>query len=369
MNVRYIRGVGSTKFSKSSSSSAVLAHEAVSKALQDADQTVSDIDAFFISNLDLSSGGEHQRHHASRLRSMLQTDKPIYQIPAACAGGGSAFHAAVNSAYNTVLVLGVDRLSSVPASRVQEEYLVAADQWWEQPQGLIFPAQAALLAQLYEQQYGEIRDILTDIALKNHEHGFHNPLAASYQKKVSRKDMESSPIISSPLRKFDCAMTVDGAAAIIVSNDRSDIKVEGTEQVHDTLTFWERGTNPSFSATRKAMVQLEKNTGICAKDVDLIELHDAFTIMELIAYEDLGLITPGRGKDIEQKRLQKINLSGGLKAKGHPVSATGVGQLVDIVMQLRQEFQGIRADNARTGLAHNMGGVGGTVVTTLLRRI
>ena len=358
--MKYIHGVASTPFQKSHKPSAILLYEAATAALADARKNAGDIDAWFVSGLDLASGMERQRHHAARLRSLIPTDKPIYQVPAACAGGGSAFHAAMNTAYDTVAVVGVDRLSSVPAGVVQEEYLLAADQWWEQPQGMIFPAQAALIAKLYDQKYGSSRAALTQIAFKNHEYGRQNPLAASYGKKITVQEIEGSPIICSPLRKFDCAMTVDGAAAVIISNDKADVRCEASVQMHDTLTFWERGDYPHFPATQKAWKQLQDKTGINHKEIDMYELHDAFTIMELIAYEDVGLAKAGKGCEMSESLQRKINLSGGLKAKGHPVSATGVGQIVDIAKQIRGEATGVQADN--------MGGMGSTLVLTMLKR-
>lgn len=359
--MRYVQGVGSTVFGKSKVSSASLATQAIASALSDAQLNLQDIDAFFISNLDLTSGDERQRHHASRLRSLLSIDKPMYQLPAACAGGGSAFHAAMHAQYDRVLVLGVDKLSSVPSSVIQEEYLIAADQWWEQPQGMIFPAQAALVTQLYGQKYGLSTDTLTNIAVKNHRNAFLNPYAAFYQKQVTKEQIESSPIVASPLRKHDCAPTVDGAAAVIIGNDKTSIICPASAQSHDTLTFWERGSDPHFVATQKAMHKIQLKTDISAKQVDAIELHDAFTIMELIAYEDLGLTKPGQGSHIDQKQQQKINLSGGLKAKGHPVSATGIGQIVDAVTMLK-------SGHAKSVLTHNMGGMGGTVVVSLFKQ-
>ena len=272
------------------------------------------------------------------------------------------------------MALGVEKLSPCSTFIVADELMMAADQEFEQPEGLIFPAQNALIAQQHFLRYGSNSDDLALIALKNHENAFLNPKAKFYKKKITLDTIKKSPVVASPLRLFDCSITVDGAAACILSKDKSDVEILGSSLYTDYLSTFEREDMVTWTATKKAAEDAYKQAGLQPKDIDLAEIHDAFTIVELISYEDLGFVEKGHGQDLIRNGTVKldgklpVNTSGGLKAKGHPISPTGIAQVIEITEQLRGECKERQVSNARIGLAQNIGGAGGTAIVSILKK-
>jgi len=213
------------------------------------------------------------------------------------------------------------------------------------------------------------------ISLKNHENAYANENAFFYNKNITMEQIKESPIVCSPLRLFDCSISVDGAAACIITKDKTDIKIIGSAYCTDYLPPFEREDMTTWDATLEASREAYKQAGLSAKDVDLAEVHDAFTIVELIAYEDLGFCKKGDGARLIREGIVKIdgklpiNPSGGLKAKGHPVSATGLGQIYELVKQLRKEAGDRQVSKAKIALAQNIGGAGSIVAVNMLKRI
>ena len=373
----FIKGVGCTRYGIHDKNTQLLAYEAVQKALSDADISMSRIDAVVCSTIEWFYTGEFQRHFASMLSGVLKTNVPIIRIPAACAGGGTALWTANRLGYDNVLVVGAEKLHghTKNTQMITKEFGMAAESRWEQPEGLNFPAENALVAQSYLERYPETTmDDLALIAFKNHENGFLNPNAHFYGKKVSLDKIRNSPAVTSPLRLFDCSISVDGAAAAVLGSDKTDIKITGSSSCADYLPPFERDDMTRWDGTVITANQAFKQAGIERGDIDFAELHDAFTIVELLAYEDAGFCRKGEAyKAIRDGRFNidgkmPVNVSGGLKAKGHPVSATGLGMIYEIVKQMRKESGDRQLSKVNKALAHNIGGAGGTTTCNIIKR-
>jgi len=372
----YVKGAGMTKFEAHSETTQELCYEAIMEALDDADMSLTDINEIIISKGDSINDGERQRLYPGVLSSMIQDqDIPIIRVVAACSGGGAAIWNAVNSQANNILVVGVEKLTSGPTKFVTDDLMMASERIYEQTEGLNFPAQNALIAQQYMMKYNVSQKDLALVALKNHENAFLNPKAKFYKKKVTLDMIKNSPIVASPLRLFDCSISVDGAAAVIVSKEKSDIEIVGSSLYADRLPVFEAEDMTTWDGTVLAAKSAYEQANISPKDIDFVELHDAFTPVELIAYEDLGFAEKGKGKDLIKKEITKINgklpvnTSGGLKAKGHPVSATGISQIYEITRQMRKQAGERQLERTNIGLAHNVGGVGSTVTVNILKYI
>src|SRR3989338_4913259 len=331
----YIKGVGMTKFGAQTYTSQELVYEATLEALNDADFNIGDIDAVVVSAIDTESNGERQRLFSNVLSSILRKKVPVLNVTAVCGGGGAALWTANKLDYNNVLVVGVEKLLSTNSMKVTDEIMMAAERIYEQTEGMNFPAQNALIAQQYMMKYGATLDDLALVAYKNHKNAFSNPKARFYKKEVTLKQIEKSPVVASPLRLFDCSLSVNGAAAAIISKDKSDVELVGSSLFVDRLSAFESEDMTSWEASRKAAEEAYRQAGITPSDVDIAELHDAFTSVELISYEDLGFCKKGEGKELIRKGVTNldgklpVNTSGGLKAKGHPISATGISQIYE----------------------------------------
>ena len=372
----YVKGVGMTKFGAHSKATHELCYDAAMEAIEDANLNPREIDAVFVARNDSAFDGERQRLYPSVISSILQREGiPMVQVMAACAGGGVAFWNAIHSGYRTVLILGVEKLSQASTSVVTDDLMMAAERMYEQAEGMNFPAQNALIAQQYMKKYGVSSDDLALVALKNHENANLNPKAKFYGKAVTLEMIRRSPVICSPLRLFDCSISVDGAAAAIITTEKTDVEIAGSALYADRLPAFESPDMTTWAGTRLAAEQAYREAGIGVKDIDCVELHDAFTSVELMAYEDLGLCGKGEGKKLIRKGRTKlngelpVNTSGGLKAKGHPLSATGVSQIYEITKQLRGQADKRQVDGASLGIAHNVGGAGSSVTVHVLRKV
>ncbi len=371
----YIKGVGMTKFGSQTDTSQELVYEATMEALDDADFKIEDIDAIVVSAVDTESNGERQRLFSCVLSSILKKRTPILTATAVCGGGGVALWTANKLDYNNVLVVGVERLLTNNSMRITDEIMMAAERIYEQAEGLNFPAQNALVAQQYMLKYGATSDDLALVAYKNHCNAYLNPKARFYKREVTLKQIKKSPIVASPLRLFDCSLSVNGAAAAILTKDKTDIEVVGSSLFVDRLSAFESKDMTSWDATKLAAEEAYKQAGISASDFFIVVVHDAFTLVELISYEDFGFCNKGEGKELIRKEATSlngkmpVNTSGGLKAKGHPISATGISQIYEIVKQMRNEAEQRQVDNVRYGLAQNVGGAGSTVTVHILRKV
>src|SRR3989338_4734033 len=371
----YVKGVGMTKFGFENRATWDMAYEASLEALEDSNLSVNDIDAVVVSTVDTLVSDERQRHYPSLVSSLFKRKIPMIQIPAVCGGGGAAFWTANKLGYDNVLVLGVDKIAVNTPPIITNEIMNATDKVWEQNEGMIFPCSVALIAQQHMLRYGTTTDDLDLVAFKNHENAFLNEKTPFYRKKITLEQIKKSPVIASPFRLYDCTLNVNGAAAAVLSREKSDVEVAGSSLHVDHLGPFEREDMTTLTACGIAAKEAYKKAGIGAEDIDVMEVHDAFTILELLSYEDMGFCKKGEGTKLIRNGTTKINgklpvnPSGGLKARGHPISATGMAQIYEIVRQLRGECSDRQVSKHKYGLTQNIGGPGGSVIVNIFKKM
>ncbi|MEM2211174.1 MAG: thiolase domain-containing protein [Nitrososphaerales archaeon] len=388
LNVAVI-GVGMTKFGRHENKTIrELWVEAAIKAIEDAKISLKDIQAAFIGCFS-SEWWEHQGHLGSICADWLSIcPTSAVRVENACASSGAALRCGVlaiaSGLYDIVLVGGVEKMYSGPRKLSDTAYAteglaLASDEAYEQAQGLTFPGLYALMATAHMHKYGTKKEHLSKIAVKNHKNAAKNPLA-HFQKEITLEEAMNARMIAYPLNLYDCCPFSDGAsAAILCKADLARrftdtiIHIIASTQASDTIALHNRESYVSLRSARVAAQEAYKMAKIESKDIDIAEVHDCFTIAELIAYEDLGFCKPGEGgKLIDEGETEiggriPVNTDGGLKAKGHPVGATGVAMIYEIVKQLRGEA--INQVKAEIGLAHNVGGSGGTCTIHILKRV
>jgi len=374
----YIVGHGHTRYGSLTQSLSDLLCEAVCSALSDADLDVDDVGAIYVGNF-LAGLYENQLHLNSLLWSLFPgIAAPVVRVEVACASGGVSVYEAILalSRFPITLAIGLEKMTNSSVQQSTKCLAAAGDAVFDQRQGLIFPANYALVAQQHMLRYGTTTDDLAAVSLKNHHNANLNPKAHFFGKAVTLEQIKASPIIASPLRLFDCSPISDGAAAVVLSReplgDRS-IPVLGSAVANDTLSLSERSDLTSFRAAKASSADAYRQAGISPDEIDIAQVHDCFTIAELVEIEDLGLCPPGHGAGMTREGRtaltgdMPVNTSGGLKAEGHPIGSTGVGQISELVTQLRGEA-GERQVKCRLGIALNIGGVGGTGVVHILGR-
>ncbi|MGB9576957.1 MAG: thiolase domain-containing protein [Candidatus Micrarchaeia archaeon] len=379
-------GAGMTKFGDHwERSFRDLIVEAGVKAVADARIEGSDIEAIYGGCM--ASGKLISQEHIGALIADQMGLNPIpsTRVEAACASGGvalrQAYLAVASGAFDVVAVGGVEKMTEVSTEEVALALGGAGDQEWELFQGTTFPALYALMACRHMKEYGTTEEQMALCAVKNHANAVHNP-NAQFQKAIKLEDVMESGYIAEPLKLLDCSPITDGAACVILAaSDKakkycdSPVEIIGSAQASDTLALAQRATLTSLRATREAAAAAYAQAGITAKDVDLAEVHDCFTINEILAIEDLGFFPKGKGgKAVEEGETQlnakiTVNASGGLKAKGHPVGATGVAQAVEVFWQLQGRAEKRQVKDAEIGLTHNVGGSGATAVVHVFRRL
>jgi len=280
--------------------------------------------------------------------------------------------------HDLVLVVGVEKMTSQPTARVAEILAGAGDMSGEGRVGATFPALFAMIARRHMYQYGTTREHLAAVAVKNHANGAKNP-QAHMRKVITMEQALAGKPISEPLTVYDCSLISDGAAAVMLAPlDRASeftskpIRILGIAQTSDHVALDEKDDITAFRAVRAAGEKAYKMAGVGPNDIQFAELHDCFTIAEIIAAEDLGFVKKGEGGPYalagctSLTGARPINASGGLKAKGHPVGATGVAQLCDVSQQIRGEAEERQLVRHSIGLAQNLGGSGATAVVTIL---
>lgn len=359
-----------------------LAVEAGQKALENAGAKSSQVEAFYLGNF-AGPSFVGQNHLAPYVAAgMGITGIPATRFEAACASSGSAFFHAVSAVaaglYDVILVSGVEKMTSQPTPKVTEILAGAGDLSGEVQAGATFPALFAMIARRHMYQYGTTREQMAAVAVKNHANGAKNPLA--HMRKVITMDqaLNGKPI-SEPLTVYDCSLISDGAAAVLIApleraSEFTDkpVRVLGIAQASDNVALDEKEDITTLRAVKISAQKAYQMAGVKPLDIQFAEVHDCFTIAEIVAIEDLGFVAKGEGGPyslagktcIQGER--PVNTSGGLKAKGHPVGATGVGQICDVVQQIRGEAGERQVQRNSLGLAQNLGGSGATSVITIL---
>jgi acetyl-CoA C-acetyltransferase len=359
-----------------------LAVEAVEEALKDARLPPSDVQAFYLGNF-AGPSFVGQNHLAPYVGAAAGFESiPCTRFEDACASSGSAFFHAWQSVaagiYDVVVAAGVEKMTSQTTPRVTEILAGAGDMSGEGRAGATFPALFAMIARRHMHQYGTTREQLAAVSVKNHANGAKNPLA-HMRKVITMEQALAGKPVAEPLTVYDCSLISDGAAAVaIVPLDRARqytsrfAKVLAVTQTSDHVALDSKADITLFPAVKSAGEKAYALAGIGPKDIDVAELHDCFTIAEILASEDLGFVEKGNGGPFAAAGCTAINgpipinTSGGLKSKGHPVGATGVGQICDIVTQLRGEAGERQVARHRIGLTQNLGGSGATCVVTIL---
>jgi len=378
-------GIGDTKFGELwDQSFRDIGIQAGLAAVYDANLASEDIDALYVGNM--SAGRFIEQEHVAALiadySGLARDHIPATRIEAAGASGGLAFRqgylAIASGMHDIVVVGGAEKMTDVGDVAASEIQASAADAQWEATFGATFPALHAMIARRHMFQYGTTREQIASVAVKNHKHGAMNP-KAQFQREIDLNAVLRSPPVSEPLNVFDCAPFSDGAAAVVLcamekARKYTDkpIKITGSAQASDTLALHARNDICTFEATKVAGVKALKQARHEAKDVQVAEVHDNFTISEILAIEDLGFVEKGQGGKVTADGQTAIggkvavNTSGGLKARGDPIGATGLAQIVEVVTQLRGVAGKRQVNGAKVGLAQNVGGTGATVVVHVL---
>jgi acetyl-CoA C-acetyltransferase len=381
-------GVGLTKFGELwDKSFRQLIAEAGSKAILDAKIEGKDIDAMYVGSM--SSGRFVDQEHIGALVAEVSGFSSLHipstRVEGACASGGLAvregYLSVASGMTDVVVVGGIEKMNDVGGGEATEILATASDQEWEAFFGVTFPGIYAMIATRHMHDYGTTKEELAQVAVKNHANGALNPYA-QYQSPISLESVLKATTVAYPLGLLDCSPVSDGAASIVLcAADKvkkytdKPVKIIASGQASDTLALHGRRDICTLDATVYAAKMAYKQAGISAKEIDFAEVHDCFTIAEICAIEDLGFVEKGKGGQAITNHITTldgqipVNTSGGLKAKGHPVGATGVAQIVELVLQLRGEAGKRQVKDAKRGLAHNVGGSGATCVVHILEEM
>jgi acetyl-CoA C-acetyltransferase len=373
-----IIGVGQSKFVRAYPGSIrELAFEAFREAVQDAHITGKNIDASIICS---APEYDKQRSPAGVIAEYLGLNpQPTFYIETVCSSGSTglkvAYSMVKSGLHDIVCVLGFQKMSELSSAESQERMGRGSDIQWESPFGTMMPAYYALYARSYMERYGVTEDDLALIRVKAANYGQINDRAV-YQKPVTMEmfkdpeDIMAGPV-ASPLRVGDCCVNADGSSCIILANEekakafsKKPIWILGVGAASNTVNMAGRNLFTGFTVAMEAARTAYKMAGVGPGEIDVAEVHDCFTIAELMAYENLDFAKAGEGKDLlRAKETYKegsipVNVDGGLLSKGHPIGATGGSQLRSIVLQLRGEAGPMQVENPKIGLFHNIGGIG-----------
>jgi len=328
---------------------------------------------------------EHQGHTGPTLADWAGlTPSPAVRTEGACASSGVALRLGIMSVlsgmYDVVMAGGVEKMTHRSTAEATESLAMASDYPIEQFNGMTFPGLFALMATAHMHRYGTTERQMALVAVKNHRHGALNP-KAHMQKEITLEQALTSRLVAWPLKLFDCSLISDGASCVILTRPDLALKftdtpvhVLGSGQASDSIGLYEREEFTSLKAARLAAKQAYDMAGVEPDEIDAAEVHDCFTIAEIIAYEDLGFCKLGEGGKLVEEGVTAlggrlpVNTSGGLKSKGHPVGATGTAQACELFLQLTEQAGKRQVDDAVIGLAHNVGGSGATATVHILRR-
>ncbi|NWF92235.1 MAG: thiolase domain-containing protein [Syntrophaceae bacterium] len=378
-----IIGVGQTAFVRGYEGSIrELAFDAYKEAMLDAGLTAKEIDASIICS---APEYDKQRSPSGTIVEYLGLNpKPTFYIETICSSSSSGLRVAYSlvksGLHELVLVLGFQKMSEISSADSQERMGRGSDIMWEAPFGTMMPAYYAMHARAHFQRYGTTEEDLALIRVKAATYGMINKKAV-YQKGVTLEQVLTSDMIASPLKRFDCCANADGASCLIVANQerakalsKKPVWIIGLGAATAPINMSGRESLTGLSCAREAAKEAYQMAGVTPQDIDVAEVHDCFTIAEMMAYEDLGFAGPGEGKDLIRGKETYIggkipvNVDGGLLSKGHPIGATGGSQIRTIVLQLRGEAGEMQVKAPEIGLIHNIGGVGLYGNVTILGR-
>jgi acetyl-CoA C-acetyltransferase len=341
-----------------------------------------DIKAMFVGHM--GEAYEHQGHTGAATADWAGLlNIPATRTEAACASSGAALrsgiYAVLSGLADIVLVGGVEKMTHRTTAEVTEYLAMASDYPFEQWHGITFPGLYALMATAHMHEYGTTEAQMAEVAVKNHYHGSLNP-KAHMQKEITVETALASRPVATPLKLYDCSLITDGASCLVLTKPElanrftdQPVHIIGSGQASDTIGLYERQSLTSLLAAKLAAKTAYTMARVKPADLDVAEVHDCFTISEIIAYEDLGFCPTGKGGTLAESgetRLGErlpVNTSGGLKAKGHPVGATGTAQAYEMYLQLTGQAERRQVQNAKVGLTHNVGGSGATATVHIYR--
>ena len=384
-----VLGVGMTKFSGKQDKTAVeLFAEAAIDAINESNLKAKDIQALFIGNA-LSDFAEGQAHLQGFAADYIGAKGiPANRYENACASSSAAFRDAfmwvASGFYDIVLAGGAETAAKMGTPLATRTFAMASDSRYEYPAGITFPGVFALLAHLYVKKYGvpldRLKKQMAQITVNSHYYGARNP-KAQFQKEITVDDVLNSFMVCQPLQLYDCCPFSDGGSAVILASEDKAKKltgkpvfVAGVGQASAGNLLSQKEYLPRLRSRELAAEQSYKMAGLGPKDIDVIELHDCFSIATIIALESLGLFEYGKSGEAVEKGETRIggklpvNPSGGLKAKGHPIGATGTAQVYEIVRQLRGECGERQVEGAKVGMTDTLGGDGGTLCNAILKK-
>jgi len=382
-------GVGMTKFSGKQDKTAVeLFAEAAMDAINESNLKPKDIQALFMGNA-LSDFAEGQAQPQAFVADYIgATNIPANRYENACASSSAAFRDAfmwvASGFYDIVLVGGAETAAKMGTPLATRTFAMASDSRYEYPAGITFPGVFALLAHLYVKKYGvpleKLKRQMAQITVNSHYYGARNP-KAQFQKEITIDDVLNSFMVCQPLQLYDCCPFSDGGSAVILASEakakkltKKPVFVAGVGQASAGNLLSQKEYLPRLRSRELAAAQSYKMAGLSPRDIDIIELHDCFSIATIIALESLGLFELGKSGEAVEKGETRIggrlpvNPSGGLKAKGHPIGATGTAQVYEIVRQLRGECGERQVEGAEVGMTDTLGGDGGTLCNVILKK-
>lgn len=381
-----IIGIGETKMGKLADKTLRdMIKDAGTKAIEDAGIEKERIQAVYMANFNSSflCGQGHMGPMVSEVLGLGNV--PTVRTEGACASGSLALRMALMAisagVYDIVLVGGAEKMTHQPTEIVTTGIASAMDFELEAVQGFTFPACFAMMANRYFYEHRNVKKEMGMCAYNAHQNALLNP-DAQMQKDFSLEKILAADLIASPLSLFDCSLVTDGAAFIVVASaevadgiktKHRRVDIVGSGHAGDTLTLAAKKSITSFASAKAAAAQAYSHAGLKPTDIDLAEVHDCFTITQIINTEDLGFFAPGKGGDAVAeghttlRGKKPINTSGGLKAKGHPIGATGISQIYEVVTQLRGNAGDRQIAKADIGLTHNLGGTAATCVITIMK--
>lgn len=379
-----VLGAGSTKYGKLDDSITDITLQASVGAIESAGIEPREIQAGYISNV--FGIADKQVHLGPVIMSNLGIpEKPSLSIESACGSGSVSFREAFANVaagfYDAVLVAGVEKVTHTGTEWTTTYFSYCSDFFYEGGAGASFPGLFASMARAYLNEFKATEEDLAQVAVKNHENGLLNP-KAHLRKKITIDDVMKSAVVASPLKLYDCCPFSDGASAVILCSEKfakehskDYVKVIGSGRGGSPATLAGRDHMTTIPSTKLAAEAAYKMAGVTPKDIDFAEVHDCFTIAEIVDTEDLGFFEKGKGvQAIREGRTKlngeiSVNPSGGLKAKGHPIGATGVGQVVEAFDQLTGKAGERTVKDAKIGLTHNFGATGASCAVHIFQSV
>ena len=379
-----VLGAGSTKYGKLEDSISDITLQASVGAIESAGIKSKDIKAGYISNV--FGVADKQVHLGPVVMSNLGiSDRPSLSIESACGSGSVSFREAYANVaagfYDVALVTGVEKVTHTGTEWTTTYFSYCSDFFYEGQAGASFPGLFASMARAYINEFNATEEDFAQVAVKNHDNGLLNP-KAHLRKKITVDDVMSSAVVASPLKLYDCCPFSDGASAVILCNEKfakdhgaDYIEVLGSGRGGSPAALQGREHLTTIPSTKIASEAAYKMAGITPKDVDFAEVHDCFTIAEVVDSEDIGFFEKGKGIEAVREGKTKlngeisINPSGGLKSKGHPIGATGVGQVAEVFDQLTGKAGERTVKNAKIGLTQNFGATGASCAVHIFQSV